>query len=102
VTDRTRLRRFRETTGRTPDGFQRWWRTLPVRGALLDGADEETVARTFGYSSVRAMRRSVERVARTGSPAQMSDPAGEARDPRSGSDRAENGCRWSSGAWASR
>ncbi|WIB77436.1 AraC family transcriptional regulator [Curtobacterium sp. MCPF17_002] len=102
VTDRTLLRRFRETTGRTPDGFQRWWRTLPVRGALLDGADEETVARTFGYSSVRAMRRSVERVARTGSLAQMSDPAGEARGPRSGSDNAKKECRWSSGAWASR
>lgn len=76
VSERTLLRRFRESTGRTPDGFQRWWRSLRVRGALLAGADEESVARSSGMSSVRAMRRSLERAARTDSFAPVADPDG--------------------------
>lgn len=101
VTDRTLLRRFRAATGRTPDGFQRWWRSLPVRRALLDGEDECAVARASGYSSVRAMRRSLERVARADPFARMSDPDHEPRHSRSGSDIPEKGCRSPSGGWAS-
>lgn len=89
VSDRTLLRRFRAATGRTPDGFQRWWRALPIRRALLAGADERTVARAHGCSSVRAMRRSLERVAGADPLADMSDPDGRTRQPGSGSDITE-------------
>lgn len=58
----TLLRRFRATTGLTPDAFARWFRTLAVRTALHTGTDATVAAHRFGYASVAAMHRSIRRV----------------------------------------
>lgn len=58
---RTAERRFRESTGRTPDELRRWYRSLQVRQALLDGADEHEVARRFAFASVGSLRRALAR-----------------------------------------
>lgn len=62
VSASTVRRRFRATTGCSPDELRRWFRSLPVRAALADGADAETVATRFGYSTVSSMRRALGRV----------------------------------------
>lgn len=62
VSQSTLLRRFRATTGMTPDEFARWLRTLAVRTALRTGTDPAVAAPRYGYPSVAAMRRSVRRV----------------------------------------
>lgn len=61
----TLLRRFRTATGLTPDEFSRWFRTLPVRSALLRGEDPDLVAARHGFRSVRSMQRVVGRVEST-------------------------------------
>ncbi len=58
---RTAERRFRESTGRTPDELRRWYRSLHVRRALLDGGDEREVALRFGFATVGSLRRSLSR-----------------------------------------
>lgn len=65
VSQSTLLRRFRATTGMTPDEFARWFRTLGVRSALRNGMPATTAARAFGYDSVAAMHRSLTRVEAT-------------------------------------
>ncbi|OIH97234.1 helix-turn-helix domain-containing protein [Curtobacterium sp. MCBA15_001] len=61
----TLTRRFRATTGLTPDEFRRWVRTLEIRTQLHLGHDPGAVARRHGSASVRALVRVVERVERT-------------------------------------
>ncbi|WP_181429185.1 helix-turn-helix domain-containing protein [Curtobacterium sp. MCSS17_008] len=58
---RTAERRFRESRGRTPDEFRRWYRSLRVRRALLEGEDEREVARRFGFATVGSLRRALDR-----------------------------------------
>lgn len=65
VSPSTLLRRFRATTGLTPDEFARWFRTLPVRAALSAGTPPDRVAADHGYPSVAAMHRVIRRVERT-------------------------------------
>lgn len=62
TSERTLRRRFRTETGLGPDEFSRWFRTLPVRRDLLAGADPAEVAAGSGFPSVRAMRRTLDRV----------------------------------------
>lgn len=74
VSPSTLLRRFRATTGLTPDEFTRWFRTLPVRAALSAGTPPDRVAADHGYPSVAAMRRVLRRVERTTSRLDRSPP----------------------------
>lgn len=62
VSASTIRRRFRATTGCSPDELRRWFRSLPVRKALAEGTDAETVADRFGFSTVSSMRRALARV----------------------------------------
>jgi len=55
-------RRFRATTGCSPDGLRRWFRSLPVRAALAEGTEPDEVAQRFGFSTVGSMRRALARV----------------------------------------
>ncbi|WP_022907471.1 helix-turn-helix domain-containing protein [Curtobacterium sp. B18] len=59
----TVLRRFRATTGCSPDELWRWFRSLPVRAALAAAdADPAVVAADAGFSTTGSMRRSLRRV----------------------------------------
>jgi AraC-like DNA-binding protein len=62
VSASTIRRRFRTTTGCSPEQLRRWFRSFPVRAALADGTDPAVVARRFGYSTVSSMRRALGRV----------------------------------------
>lgn len=70
---RTAERRFRESTGRTPDELRRWYRSLQVRRALLDGEEEHLVANRFGFATVGSLRRALDR-ARPPRPPEPRDP----------------------------
>jgi len=59
---RTAERRFRATTGCTPDALRRWFLSLGIRRALDDGRDEESVATAFGFARASSMRRALARV----------------------------------------
>ncbi|WP_139219719.1 helix-turn-helix domain-containing protein [Curtobacterium sp. YR515] len=56
-------RRFRATTGCSPEELRRWFRSLALRAALAaDDADPAAVAAHAGFSTTSSMRRSLRRV----------------------------------------
>jgi AraC-like DNA-binding protein len=56
-------RRFRATTGCSPDELRRWFRSLAVRAELAaDDADPAALATRAGFSTTSSMRRSLRRV----------------------------------------
>ncbi|WFR68493.1 helix-turn-helix domain-containing protein [Curtobacterium flaccumfaciens] len=62
VSASTIRRRFRATTGCSPDQVRRWFRSLPVRTALAEGTAPAAVASRFGFSTAGSMWRALERV----------------------------------------